>query len=622
MKKIYIATALIAVMILVTGFINYNKPAYTTIPDNAAGTGDVIDTVRFNDWIGHVTPVVDVFVKPADGPNFEGDNTGDTLSFDRQDFFRWSQQMFYWILSPVPANGKYGTCKGLVLNSPEFFDFNGNDLTYVRHRCDNLTKNNMSFEVKGTQNGPHNLPLFIEKETEKVYDVDKTPKSEKGYPLVVDENGTKIEVGNIIVNDKTPAFYDREGKRIDKVSLILGEGLDAKTTIQQFIIEKHILNISMDTPFNPIVIFPSQGQATLSSADTKHVLMSRSNNSLVYYNIMVNDVYVAFSKMVTDIHPTFFSSNSLFPTTDVELDSIKSYGSKHGIPIVDTDNRVLAMELKTSWVEATNLTNPEDYVKTVATIPNYVPDPTSTGTWIRNGTRTTTLALVGMHVVGSVKGHPEMIWSTFEHVNNTPNADGFDYTKNNGGTGNIATGLGNADFLFCESTANLISSFNVPHIISDLNFRLTGANNFIVSQSNTIRNQPFGWGGRLPSGGNPIPHNPVDILNVEDSNAQLIALNTDATNRLLTNDVRKKYFQVGATWSSKFKNNQQAGTIRLSNSTMETYTQAISNNIISTTGGGLNCFSCHNAGFGVVPFKITSPLNHQLSHVFGRTIAP
>ena len=161
---------------------------------------------------------------------------------------------------------------------------------------------------------------------------------------------------------------------------------------------------------------------------------------------------------------------------------------------------------------------------------------------------------------------------------------------------------------------------NIPHISGQYN--LAGANGFHISSSNTIRNQPFGWGGRLPSGGNPIPHNPVDILNVEDSNAQLIALNTDATNRLLTNDVRKKYFQVGATWSSKFKNNQQAGTIRLSNSTMETYTQAISNNIISTTGAGLNCFSCHNAGFGVIPFQISAPKNKNLSHVFGKLIAP
>jgi membrane associated rhomboid family serine protease len=50
-----------------------------------------------------------------------------------------------------------------------------------------------------------------------------------------------------------------------------------------------------------------------------------------------------------------------------------------------------------------------------------------------------------MHVVGSVKGHPEMIWSTFEHVSNTPNT--------NGNT-QIATMAGVAadDYLFNDNT--------------------------------------------------------------------------------------------------------------------------------------------------------------------------
>ena len=30
------------------------------------------------------------------------------------------------------------------------------------------------------------------------------------------------------------------------------------------------------------------------------------------------------------------------------------------------------------------------------------------------------MAMVGLHVVGSVKGHPEMVWATFEHIDNAP----------------------------------------------------------------------------------------------------------------------------------------------------------------------------------------------------------
>ena len=40
------------------------------------------------------------------------------------------------------------------------------------------------------------------------------------------------------------------------------------------------------------------------------------------------------------------------------------------------------------------------------------------------------LAMVGMHVVGrAVKGHPEMIWATFEHVDNFAPNDTFSYTN-------------------------------------------------------------------------------------------------------------------------------------------------------------------------------------------------
>lgn len=624
MKKIYLTTALVAILILVTGFMNHKKPLYTDIPTNAVGTDGVITPQRFSDWIDGVTPTVNVFVEPADDPNFLGDNTLDPDNFDRQDFFRWSQQMFYWILSPVPSNGSYGTCQGLVLNSPEFFDFNDGDQTYIRHHCDNGL-NKMSFDVKGAQNGKNNLPLFFGKEADKVYDIDKTPKSANGYPLVNDENGNSVEVGSIKVNGNIPTFYNRQGQTIENVSLILSKGLNIRTTLQQFTIAEQIISIAMDDNFTPIVIEPDQNQQSLNG-DTANVLMAR-NGSLVYYNVMVNDVYVVFSKMVNE---GALPSSAHFPTTLISdfsdssnpivgLDTIKSYAATQGIPIIDTGDRVLAMELKTSWVEATNLPNPENYVIIKATVPHYT--QTSPVSWIKSGTKTTSLALVGMHVVGSVNGHPEMIWSTFEHVNNTPNT-AIVYSKIGGGTATIATGFGDSDFLFCDNLATQTSSFNVPHITGS--FTLSGANNFAISPSNTLRKQPFGWGGR--QGQATILHpNPTDILNPEDSNAQLIAINTDGKNRLVNGDVRQKYFQVGATWSSLFNHNQQAGTVRLSNSTMETYTQASSSTATSFSNtnapsAGLNCFSCHDAGFD--QDNDPAPKLKFLSHVFFGHIAP
>lgn len=615
MKKVYIVLTSFLVLFVISGFINFSKPLYTNIPTTALGTGNVINATRFSDWIGGATPVVNVFVKPADGPNFVGDNIANQANFDRQDFLRWSQQMFYWLLSPVPANGSYGSCSGLVMNSPAFFDVSGG--SYIRHKCGVFAKDNMTFDVKGAQNGKHNLPLFFERDTEKVYDVDKTPKSSNGFQLVQDDRGNKIEVSKIVAIEDKPVFYDRSNKVIDKVSLIFNKKLDPKTTIQQFIFGNEIFNVASTATFSQIIIHSTQAQASLNG-DTTNVLMAR-NGSLVYYNIMVNDVYAVFSKMIFN---NTLPSDSKFPTTLAELTAIKDYAATQGIGIVDTENRVLAMELKTSWVEVTNLTNPNDYVKTTTTIPNYV--QTSTQTWTKSGTRTATLALVGMHVVGSVLGHPEMIWSTFEHINNTPNS-GYAFRNTTGGISSVAADDTNTDFLFSTPRTNTFTpTFNIPHITGFSN--LSGANGFTISNSDTRRNIPFGWGGQIPSGGNPNATNPPDVLFIEESNAQLVAINTDGKNRLVGNDVRKKYFQVGSTWSSNFQSNQQAGTIRLSNSTMETYTQATTGNINSTTGAGLNCFSCHDAGFtgSVVgdEHQIPGPRERFLSHVIGRTIVP
>ena len=42
-----------------------------------------------------------------------------------------------------------------------------------------------------------------------------------------------------------------------------------------------------------------------------------------------------------------------------------------------------------------------------------------------------TLALVGIHIVGTVQNHPEFVWSTFEHILNAPDAPYY-YTNRKG----------------------------------------------------------------------------------------------------------------------------------------------------------------------------------------------
>ncbi|MGD8174891.1 hypothetical protein [Marinimicrobium sp. ARAG 43.8] len=86
----------------------------------------------------------------------------------------------------------------------------------------------------------------------------------------------------------------------------------------------------------------------------------------------------------------------------------------------DTPFPVGAVELKVSW----KVMQPGDYRSDMFVMNGEVNrlvnrdgkiviDPTQTDT--------VQLGLVGFHIAGVVKGHPEMIWATFEHKENAPN---------------------------------------------------------------------------------------------------------------------------------------------------------------------------------------------------------
>ncbi len=651
LKRIYLIVAIVSLSLLTAGFINYKKPVYMNIfPTSIEGMGEIVPSELFDTWtttnpdnVQSPTPQ-NVFVLPADGPNFVGDS-GPTAANpqgvpNNLSFHRWASQMFLWILSPVPANGSYGTTSGLVLTSQEFFNYDEANQVYIRQNPNTAISgletlkggkntinvgNQMTFSVKGTNNGSKNLPLLIEKETNQVFDVDKTPADDKGNPLIYDENRKRVAVSNIKITDNKPVFYDLNGAEIKKPSLIFSEGLDEKTTVQQFVFNNTFISLSSLDNI-PVIIVPSIGQAGLAS--DKNVLMAR-NGSFVYYNIMVNDIYAVFSTMVfKGVANGGLPLTAKFPTTQAELDVIKTYAAAHNIPLVDTNNRVLAMELKTSWVETIQFTgvNYDNYVTIHTSVPRYVKNALSE-TWsidLVRPTRPATLALVGMHVVGSVQGHPEMIWSTFEHVNNTPNVT-FQYNDANSNSLPQLTDVNSTtNWLFCNPTATASSEFNVPYIhqSSTFPYPYSATLGHNISSSNTRRHKPFGWSGPTDNGaitGSVLllrPEIPIERV----SNSRLLALNYDVNTNLADGDVRKMYFQVGATWNSKTGRfltaaSDHVGTISLSNSTMETYTQGSA----TTAPDGLNCFSCHESNNNDGAIKDV-PYFTRLSHVFGHTL--
>src|ERR1700722_16297946 len=99
---------------------------------------------------------------------------------------------------------------------------------------------------------------------------------------------------------------------------------------------------------------------------------------------MRNDVYAYFLTGTKDGGIT--PAPTQFPTTAGDLSKITAFASAHGK--VFPDPNALAVEVKSSWIEATGLANPSDYVTTRAVVPTY--DTTNPAQWVPNGQKTTT----------------------------------------------------------------------------------------------------------------------------------------------------------------------------------------------------------------------------------------
>jgi len=280
----------------------------------------------------------------------------------------------------------------------------------------------------------------------------------------------------------------------------------------------------------------------------------------------------------------------MFPTTQGELDGITTFASAHGKTFVDPE--ALAFEVKTSWIEASGIPNPDDYITMTADIPTY--DKTDPLRWVKTGHQTAKVAMVGMHVVCSTAGHPEMIWATFDHIGNAPN-DAYSYRNSGGGTTSIGQNTA-GNWLFCA--ANSTGPFNVSRQFLGGDDVVAASPPTPIGPNNIIRHKA--WGAASDVAPNPLKGTPA-------SNSEIISINNSVRAVLGNGDVRRNYIMTGSTWliAGVFPfnsfNNTHVGTSKLSNSTMETFTQGSSPQAVGT----FNCFNCHS------PVKTTS-----VSHVF------
>jgi hypothetical protein len=476
-------------------------------------------------------------------------------------FYKWSAQMFLWLASPVPPQiGSH------VFDSPVFFSVSPLDSNGRRNLIPNAPGRNLPFLPAIAQRGDKGQEVVFDS-TGKIHDVIHPAVGPNGKLLARDAAGQMIEI------DRVQAAPD--GKPI-----LLGQGdrtIAAQATpggaLMVFSDRGLPLRLRPNTVLvngRPHLVTTSGAVIQTEEAQAGGGALMAQNNSLVFYLLQVNDVWAYFNTGMNDnklTNPT----PSTFPTTGNALGQITAFAQQAPPPFTKSafpDSTAMTVEVKSSWIDATGLANVNDYITIDTTVPTYTPpltQPNNTQS-VQSGMKPAKLALVGIHIVGSTLGHPEMLWASFEHVNNTPNPQ-YTFTTASGGTGTQPAD-GPGGWLF-SSTGASTPNPNVQRI-SPNGTTLNAAMGQTIGPSDLVRISPWGTGATDPQ--------------FTTNNTDIVSLNKNVIGLLTSGDVRRNYILIGTTWTKGGQppsTGTQTGTPQIANSTMETFFQPS------------NCFACH-----------------------------
>lgn len=325
----------------------------------------------------------------------------------------------------------------------------------------------------------------------------------------------------------------------------------------------------------------------VNQAGTNAVLMSNasfnanSESDTIYYSIHINDTY----KKTADSALLFISADTANLNNDITFP-------------------VGAVELKVSWVKASAI--PEDEQA------NYY----ITEGYISSAKQKEKVALLGMHVVGVVKNHPEFIWATFEHNGMAPEYNWAATTdKDVPVTSDVNSLLfakgdtaGGADLMWLGSSEGFYNVFTVyplgvPRIAQD---------SFMV----TSQAEPLNY-NNVTGINECVAGELKDVWNNYKYNGS-IWMNTDG---LTAEQQADTLNSIGGNLGDASKGAIGRGSMAAFNITMETFVQLDTTAIHAMNVGGLtNCFSCHSSA----PYQLKegntvyhnkkSPL--YLSHLF------
>ena len=564
--------------------------------------------------------------------------TGPASPFTGQfpaDFQRWAYRMFLHVTSPssdTPSGSEP------VFMSPEFYVLSTPDAAGEYTLTPQSKTSTHKMDVRKNKPATSDFAIIHDK-AGVAYQIVPAMRSDAGNPLAQNASGKQVEIGAVALDGAGRAkFTDGAGKPVQIAQILsaasarehIGPALPGTTGASgstgttpptplkvavKFIVGGKI--VFTDPKGNIIPTDDSVGQADGYVQMTKAVKVGDSKiRSLIYYNIEVNDVWAYYRTMYHD--NADLPDKSAFPTTSAQLDKIQNFAQSHGKSIAHPN--ALAVELKTAWVDAAVVKHPDQYITVTAQVPTY--DTSNAQHWVQNGTKSMKVALVGMHIVGSAQGHPDLIWATFEHLGNAPDY-GYAYVNSQKQVINVGPSQGSGDWLFNDESGPG-PSLILPGATAGANGSIDAVGTGPVRGAVGVHLSPFGT---------PSDFGLSSLFeNGAYANSSVISLNVDVARQMPDSDPRKYYYLVGALWTldgtgstgqiddvrySILSGPLIEGSPFLANSTMETFEQADTLADGATPRGQANvgCFSCHGQSSNDRANGDTT----VLSHVFHQT---
>ena len=308
----------------------------------------------------------------------------------------------------------------------------------------------------------------------------------------------------------------------------------------------------------------------VTQAGGRQVLIDQKGHA-IYYGMHMNKAFVDF----------------------VDLHGLRTAEAvRNADPLLEFPNGVV--ELKSAWQIVDDANPPADYIIAKATVPtlSLVNNQVVTD---EKKPRMVTVALLALHVVYTLPGHPEFIWSTFQHVNAMGITDVAPSAVNNPAAtpaGTVISRTGGA--LFQANTTAANGNRGLPNLMFD-----EATQTFPGQQTSIYRMFPGSKSNTTDLDDDVTSIN--EIMRARFARANLPAI-----------DRRGHYLLVGAIWQDRpdrsfslnkalvnddtipdiIKNGGDSpqsitgGEDRLSSTAMESFTQA--------ANSFPNCFSCHD----------------------------